>query len=172
MMGFSVDSAQVYRDAYVVALEADGTPAGRPILVGGGPGDQEGPAVSPDGGLVAYQSVESGRPEIYVTRIADPGGRRRITNEGGAIPLWSRDGKRLLYLSVKENRIVSVNLRSAADLRFDPPVAVSAEVEGRIVSFDIAPEGASILVGRILDPLMLRRDIRLWPGWGKTLPPL
>ena len=63
-------------------------------------------------------------------------------------------------------------LASASELRFDPPKAVTAaEVPGKIDSFDLAPDGASVLVGRVPDPLMLHRDIRPWPGWGKTLPP-
>jgi hypothetical protein len=46
-----------------------------------------------------------------------------------------------------------------------------SDVPGKVGSFDVAPDGTSALVGRVADPLMLRRDIRLWPGWGKTLPP-
>ena len=173
MLGFSLNSAPNGLDAYVVALADDGTLAGKPIMVGGGAGDQDNPAVSADGALVAYQSSESGRPEIYVARLADPGARRRVTNDGGSVPLWSREGKRLLYLSLRENRIFSVTLLSAAELRFDAPQAVTASgTEGRIASFDIAPDGTSVLVGRIADPLMLRHDIRLWPGWGKSLPPV
>ena len=173
MLGLSLDSAQNGLDAYVAALADDGTLAGKPILVGGGSGDQENPAVSADGSLVAYQSSESGRAEVYVARLADPGTRRRVTNEGGFGPLWSRDGKRLLYLSLGENRVFWVALQSAAELRFDAPQAATASgSEGRIASFDVAPDGKSIFVGRIADPLMLRHDIRLWPDWGKSLPPM
>ncbi len=171
MMGFSLDSAQDGRDAYVVALAEDGTLAGKPIRVAGGGGDQDSPTVSADGALVAYESSESGRPEIYVARLADPGSKRRVTNNSGWSPLWSRDGKRLLYLS--DDRVFSVALRSASDLRFDEPQAMTASnVPGTINSFDVSADGTSVLVGRVADPLMLRRDIRLWPAWGKTLPPV
>jgi Tol biopolymer transport system component len=173
MMGFSLDSAQNGLDAYVVALADDGTLAGKPLLVGGGAGDQDTPAVSADGSLVAYQSSESGRPQIYVARLADPGARRRVTNDGGFVPRWSRDGRRLLYAGLGDNQVFALTLRSAAELRFDAPQAVTAPgTAGRIVSFDMAPDGTSVLVGRIADPLMLRHDIRLWPGWGKSLPPI
>jgi hypothetical protein len=170
MLGFSLDSARDGRDAYVVALGADGTLSGKPILVAGGPGDQDSPSVSADGALAAYRSLESGRPEIYVVRLADPSSRRRVTSDGGLAPLWSRDGQRLFYES--NDRVVSVALRSVSDLRFDAPqVVTGSDVPGKVGSFDVAPDGASVLVGRVADPLMLRRDIRLWPGWGKTLPP-
>ena len=168
MLGFSLDSAHDGSDAYVMALADDGTPAGKPILVAGGTGDQASPAVSADGTLVAYQSSESGRDEVYVSRLADLGNRRRVTNDGGAVPLWNRDGSRLFYMS--GNRVFSVALRSASELRFDAPQAVTGPAApSEIVTFDVAPDGTSVLVGREADPLMLRRDIRLWPGWGKTL---
>jgi serine/threonine-protein kinase len=168
MLGFSLDVPKNGADAYVLAIAEDGTPAGKPILVAGGPGDQVAPAVSADGKLVAYQSAESGRDEIYVAPLADLGSRRRVTNDGGAVPVWSREGSRMFYQS--SNRIFSVTLRSAPELRFDPPQAVTApEATGEIVGFDVAADGTSVLVGRIADPLMLRRDIRLWPGWGSTL---
>jgi Tol biopolymer transport system component len=168
MLGFGLDAAHDGADAYVMALADDGTPAGKPILVAGGAGDQFSPAVSADGTLVAYQSSESGRSEVYVSRPADPGSRRRVTNDGGAFPLWNRDGSRLFYMSA--DRVFSAALLSASELRFDAPRAVTGPAApSEIVGFDVAPDGASVLVGREVDPLMLRRDIRLWPGWGKTL---
>jgi hypothetical protein len=92
-----------------------------------------------------------------------------LTNDGGGDPLWNRDGSRLFYVS--DGRVVSQALRSASELRFDPPQAVSgSEAPGEIAGFDVAPDGSSVLVGRIEDPLMLCRDIRLWPRWGATAP--
>jgi hypothetical protein len=92
-----------------------------------------------------------------------------VTNDGGEAPLWNRDGSRLFYSS--NGRVVSQALRSASELRFDAPKAVSgSETPGGITGFDVAPDGSSALVGRVADPLMLCRDIRLWPGWGATLP--
>jgi Tol biopolymer transport system component len=166
MLGFMLESAADGRDAYVVAVAEDGTLTDKPILVAGGANDQDGPTVSADGTLVAYQSSESGRREIYVARLADPGSRRRLTNEGGWGPLWSRDGKRLFYVS--NDRVVSAVLRSASGLRFDAPqVVTGSDAAGTITSFDVAPDGTSVLVRRLADPLMLRRDIRLWPGCGQ-----
>jgi Tol biopolymer transport system component len=169
MLGITLNSPGEGADAYVVAVAEDGKPTGKPVLVAGGRKDQGNPSVSADGTLVAYESSESGRPEVYVARIADPGARRRVTNDGGIEPLWNRDGSLLFYLS--NNRIFSVALRSASDMRFDAPQAVSgSETPGQVVGFDVAPDGSSALVGRTADPLMLCRDIRLWPGWGATLP--
>jgi len=68
-------------------------------------------ASSPGGGprWVAYSSDESGRNEIYVQSY--PGGANRIavSNGGGSMPRWSRDGKELFYVS--GDAVVAVAIR-------------------------------------------------------------
>jgi len=58
---------------------------------------------SPDGRFVAYQSDESGRPEISVAsfngREGDPTGRWRISAAGGISPRWRADGREIFFLS-------------------------------------------------------------------------
>jgi len=168
MLGFTL-TTEDGADAYVVPIAADGKPTDKPVLVSPAAHRSSNPTVSPDGTLVAYLSWESGRAEVYVARLADLGARRRLTNDGGGDPLWNRDGSRLFYSS--NGRVVSQTLRSASELRFDAPQVVSGQdTPGEIVGFDVAPDGSSALVGRVEDPLMLRRDIRLWPRWGATPP--
>ena len=54
-------------------------------------------AISPDGKWAAYDSMESGRSEVYVREF--PAGYRRwqVSTEGGTRPLWSVDGKELFF---------------------------------------------------------------------------
>jgi eukaryotic-like serine/threonine-protein kinase len=64
---------------------------------------------SPDVRWVAYQSDESGRPEIYVRPFVAPGvactaagvagGQWQVSSAGGIYPVWRRDGKELYYLN-------------------------------------------------------------------------
>ena len=59
------------------------------------------PAVSPDGRYVAYQSNESGQDEIYVRpRQMNDGGLWPVSNNGGRMPAWARDGRELYYLDL------------------------------------------------------------------------
>jgi serine/threonine-protein kinase len=51
------------------------------------------PQISPDGKWLAYNSVESGRQEVYVSPFPGPGGKIAISTEGGTEPRWSRDGR-------------------------------------------------------------------------------
>jgi Tol biopolymer transport system component len=55
--------------------------------------------ISPDGRWMAYASNESGQFEVYVQSFPAPGGKRRISTEGGTEPQWRRDGRELFYLA-------------------------------------------------------------------------
>jgi Tol biopolymer transport system component len=54
---------------------------------------------SPDGHWVAYQSGESGIPQIYVQPIPATGAILKVSKDSGTRPRWRRDGKELFYLS-------------------------------------------------------------------------
>jgi len=60
--------------------------------------DEKNPEISPDGHWMAYTSEESGRMELYVRPFPGPGGQWQISAEGGYMPIWSRDEKRLHYV--------------------------------------------------------------------------
>jgi Tol biopolymer transport system component len=68
------------------------------------------PAFSPNGRWIAYQSRESSdQMQIYVRPFPGPGEKRRVSGRnGGVAPVWSRDGREILY--VEGARIMSVAL--------------------------------------------------------------
>jgi eukaryotic-like serine/threonine-protein kinase len=55
------------------------------------------PAFSPDGHWLAYATNESGRMEVFVQRFPGPGEKVQVTADGGSHPVWSRDGRELIY---------------------------------------------------------------------------
>jgi Tol biopolymer transport system component len=55
---------------------------------------------SPDGAHVAYTSMESGKPAVFVLPVRRPGDRRLVSSNGGWIPRWRRDGREIYYASV------------------------------------------------------------------------
>jgi len=68
--------------------------------------------ISPDGHWIAYDSLESGRSEIYVRPFpAMDSGKWQISSEGGSDPLWSRSGRELFFLSAA-NRMVAVPVQA------------------------------------------------------------
>jgi hypothetical protein len=62
---------------------------------------------SPDGRWIAYRTNESGRNEIYVQAFPGPGGKARVSTEGGSQPRWRRDGKELFFVA-PDNRLMAV----------------------------------------------------------------
>ena len=60
------------------------------------PFDEANGVLSPDGRLLAYQSDESGRWEVYVLKL-DNRQRVPISSSGGREPRWSPDGSTLFY---------------------------------------------------------------------------
>lgn len=91
------------RDLWVLPLEGERKP--RPYLKT--PAKEFSPMLSPDGRFLAYTSDELGKNEVYVKTFPDDsGGKWRVSTNGGAEPLWSRDGRELFYRG--ENKIISV----------------------------------------------------------------
>jgi len=73
----------------------------------------------PSGNWMAYQSDESGDNEIYVRPFPGVDGDLvPVSNAGGLMPLWSRDGQELFYLEPgSPERLISVSIQ-AADTEF------------------------------------------------------
>ena len=75
--------------------------------------------VFPDGRWVAYQSLESGRREIYIAAFPAFTEKRPVSNGGGRQPLWRADGKELFYLS-PDGRMMCVGVKG--DTRLETAV--------------------------------------------------
>jgi eukaryotic-like serine/threonine-protein kinase len=63
------------------------------------PAYEGAPRLSPDGAWIAYQSNETGSPEIFVRSFPDGGEKTQISRGGAFRPVWRRDGKEVFYLS-------------------------------------------------------------------------
>jgi len=83
------------RDLWMVPV---GDPSGARALLST-PANELGGTVSRDGRFIAYQSDESGQPQIYVRPFpdVDSGGRWQVSTSGGTRPRWGRDGTELYY---------------------------------------------------------------------------
>jgi Tol biopolymer transport system component len=74
--------------------------------------------ISPDGQWLAYQSIESGRSEVYVRPFPSGSGKWPVSISGGTYPRWRRDGKELFYVN-------DINVFSGS-----PLMAVSIQTSG------------------------------------------
>src|SRR5262249_48876773 len=69
---------------------------------------------SPDGKWIAYQSNESGQFEIYVQPFPGPGGKFRISANGGAQPRWNKNGDEIFYVSL-DSKMMAVPVKLSPD---------------------------------------------------------
>jgi hypothetical protein len=67
----------------------------RPVLTA--PHNEWYGSFSPNGRYLAYQSDESGRPEVYVRELGEAGGKWQMSADGGFTPRWRADGKELYF---------------------------------------------------------------------------
>ena len=76
--------------------------------------DERDPQFSSDGKWVAYQSTDSGRPEIYVQPFPGPGARTQLSTNGGAQVRWRADMREVFYVALDE-RLMVVRIALHAD---------------------------------------------------------
>src|SRR5207248_2062147 len=79
----------------------------KPFPVVRTPFDERDAQFSTDGRWIAYQSDESGRPEIYIQPFPGPGRKWRISTNGGTQVRWREDETELFYVAT-DNRLMSV----------------------------------------------------------------
>ena len=53
---------------------------------------------SPDGRWIAYGTNEAGQGNVYVQSFPVANGKYQVSRDGGARPIWRRDGKELFYI--------------------------------------------------------------------------
>ncbi len=82
----------------------------KPITIADTPFGEDEPRFSKDGRWVAYNSDESGMPQVYLVSFPAIDQKRQISTDGGVQPRWRRDGKELFYLGL-DGRIMAVDLR-------------------------------------------------------------
>jgi hypothetical protein len=113
-------------------------------------GFQEGMAMfSPDGRWIAYATNESGQSEVNVRAFPAPAsGQPRqwtISTNGGTRPLWSADGRELLYQ--EGDRIMAVRYTVIGDdFRPERPRVRVEKLGANDEDWDLAPDGRIAVV--------------------------
>jgi eukaryotic-like serine/threonine-protein kinase len=115
------------------------------------PGVERNPAVAPNGRLVAYNSDESGRPEVYVRLLPNVSARRwQVSTGGGAAPRWTRGGRELVYRD-DQGRMMSVRVLgdAVASVDFSKPESLFTFGAGMRIGidrgFDVSSDGERFL---------------------------
>ena len=112
--------------------------------------------ISPDGRWLAYQSNDSGQPQISVRPFPDVNnGHWQVSTAGGIQPLWARNGEELFYLAPK-GALMSVRIEPGTTWRAAPPTTVlngqyffGGDLLAGVVltrTYDASPDGKRFLM--------------------------
>jgi serine/threonine-protein kinase len=109
-------------------------------------------AIAPNGDWVAYQSNESGRAEVYVRPFPGPGRPILVSQGGGSSPVWSRDGRRLFFVSGENWMVASVVTEPTFRMESRTPFAPTDgfSVQTLIQRYDVSLDGERLLAIRDL----------------------
>jgi serine/threonine protein kinase/Tol biopolymer transport system component len=137
-----------------VERDGDGLKAGKPEPFQQTASGERGASFSPDGRWLAYSSNESGSSQVYVRAFPDKGGHWQVSSDGGTSPIFSRNGKDLLFFDVPQDRIMAASYSAKGDSfvaekpREWSSLSVALTMGGAVgAQYDIAPDGKRIAVG-------------------------
>jgi Tol biopolymer transport system component len=114
------------------------------------------PEFSPDGRWMAYVSDESGAFEVYVQPYPGPGEKTRVSTDGGNSPIWTANGRELLYRASTSGGagFFSAAILSLAPFRADTPRLLFKSKTGEYGSttpvrdWDVSADGQRFLLRR------------------------
>ncbi len=139
------------RDISVIHLGADSAP--KPLIAT--QFDEEAIALSPDGKLIAYETNETGRTEVYLRPFPDvDAGKWQVSTNGGVAPLWARSGRELFFVDGTRSMVVVPVTPGSVPQLGDRKVLFPMGPELYLADkefytpFDISPDGQRFLMAR------------------------
>ena len=108
----------------IYVLDASGKTAPAPFAIG--PARDPLAAVSPDGRWLAYPSDESGRFQLYVQSFPAAGRKVQVSERGATTAWWSRDSRRLTYVSDDLRSLWRVPMTAGATMAGGTPKQIAA----------------------------------------------
>ena len=159
-------------DVYIIAADGTGMRA-----LANSADNESGGGVSPTGEWLAYAAGSHTRTAIYVAPFRDPGRRARVEVEDGYMPVWSRDGRELFFLSgPRRTRVMSVRVSAGAggpqlgrpELLFEQ--SMGGSVGFGLARYDVTPDGRFLFA--TAETPKPSTEIRMVLDWGARLRPL
>ena len=141
-------------DLMILPMEGDaarGWTPGTPTVFLSTPAYEAGPMFSPDGRWIAYISNEAGgRNDVYVRPFPGPGGKWRISTEGGGFPHWSVATHELLFVDPAHHKVMVAPYAVVGDsFRADRPQLWSPTSVHDLIgnyTYDVHPDGKRLAV--------------------------
>ncbi|HET9129796.1 MAG TPA: hypothetical protein VFO86_02545, partial [Terriglobia bacterium] len=100
---------------------------------------------SPNMKWIAYSSDESGKYQIYIAPFATGSGKWQVSVDGGDVPRWMNNGKRLYYFT-NDDKIMGVDVNeSGTSLSPGRPYPVFSPAVPIARLFDVNSSGTLVL---------------------------
>ncbi len=136
----------------------------KPRILSASPSQTLHGRLSPDGKWMTYDSNESGRFEVYVAPYPGPGGRLQISSNGGSEPVWSPDGREVVFRS--DSKLMVAAVETHPELRAAAPKML---FETPFEAFDISPDGQHFVIVRSAHPDLPPPPLTVVLGWSGDL---
>ena len=100
---------------------------------------------APDGDHYTFTSDESGRSEVYLSRLSE-GGKTLVSSGGGSDARWTGDGREIVYVSA-DLRMMAVPVRKTTPfLELGTATTLFAIASKQWLAFDMSRDGKRFLV--------------------------
>jgi len=167
LIAFLVRHPSTGDDIWLYSIEED---SARPFLAT--EFNERSPSFSRDGGWIAYESTETGEPEIFVRPLNSDARSVRVSLAGGSSPRFSRAGDELFFIRGAD--LMAVPIVTKPSLSVGTPVALfnarfrlSRSFEGG-VSYDVAADGEHFVIVRDAEVAPVN-EIRVVFDWFEEL---
>jgi len=98
---------------------------------------------SPDGRWLAYETNETGKPEVFVQPFPQTGQKWQVSTSGGRSPRWTGAGREIVYFEPPDKRKL-VEIRTAPSFQASVPKDLFATP--RAQGSDVSRDGQRMLV--------------------------
>jgi eukaryotic-like serine/threonine-protein kinase len=130
----------------------------------------QAPSISPNNKYIAYESSESGKPEIYVVPFKNSGSKILVSNNGGHRPLWSSDGKILYYL--ENGKLMKVDVNTGPQFSAGVPTEVFSAKDFYIETghyYSQIPGTKNFIFIREKETNISQNSLNIIPNWNVEL---
>ncbi len=108
--------------------------------------------ISPGGDLIAYESDETGRSQVYLERFPGLGDRQRVSENGGIGPVWSRDGRELFFRDDTGGLLVAPigpdHAVGSVETVIEGPTQYNVGTAFQSKQYDVGPDGSFLFLRR------------------------
>ncbi|HYO76345.1 MAG TPA: protein kinase [Thermoanaerobaculia bacterium] len=116
--------------------------------------------MSPDGKWIAFQSNESGQPEIYVAPFPPTGAKWTVSQNGGITPRWRGDGRELFFIMPSNQSVMAVPVSLGVTLEIGKPAPLfKVRLSSGVAPWDVSADGQRIIAAAHRGPEPMREPM-------------